>query len=60
MNGGQTIGSNTGFGMVFLVALLGLALASLVVLTPWHSSDLPGGGHSHNVVEKQAPRQATR
>jgi hypothetical protein len=41
--------------MVFLVALLGLALASLVVLTPWHMSDLNGGAQHGAAVEKHAP-----
>lgn len=52
MNGGRAVDPGTGFGMVFLMAVLGLALASLVVLTPWHMSDLPGGAPQHSVVEK--------
>jgi hypothetical protein len=42
MSGQRVAQEDDGWGMVFVVALLGLTLAALVVLTPWHLSDLSG------------------
>jgi hypothetical protein len=42
MSGPRVSQQEGGWGMVFAVALLGLALAALVVLTPWHLRDLSG------------------
>jgi hypothetical protein len=42
MNGPRGARESTGWGTVVAVALLGLVAAALVMLTPWHTSDLPG------------------
>jgi hypothetical protein len=60
MNGRYELRQSTGWGTVVLVAVLGLVLAALVVLTPWHVSDLPGAGGGASpprdtVVEVRAP-----
>jgi hypothetical protein len=43
MNGRRVERQSTGWGTVVAVALLGLALAALVVLMPWRIGDAPGG-----------------
>ena len=63
MNAQRALRQNDGWGMVFMVALLGLAVAALVVLTPWHIRDLPGGDRPSSssrdtVVEVQSPQGA--
>jgi|RhiMetdeSRZDD1v2_1073273.scaffolds.fasta_scaffold3614817_1 hypothetical protein len=60
MNSRRDVAQSAGWGTVLAVALLGIALAALVVLMPWHVSDLPGGSKSSSssrgtVVEVRAP-----
>ncbi|MCW2502693.1 MAG: hypothetical protein JWO79_977 [Actinomycetia bacterium] len=60
----QSAGQDAGWGMVFAVALLGLALAAAVILTPWHLSDVQGGSRgadsaSDSVVKEQKTDQGT-
>ena len=50
MSGQRAVEQDGGWGVVFAVALLGLTLAALVVLTPWHLSDLSG--------QRQGPQSA--
>jgi hypothetical protein len=63
MNGQRSLEEDAGWGMVFAVALLGLAVAALVVLTPWHLRDLPGAGDHTSprdtVVEVQSSNGTT-
>jgi hypothetical protein len=46
MNGRRVERQSTGWGTVVAVAVLGLALAALVVLTPWRIGELPGARNS--------------
>lgn len=44
MNGQRVARQSTGWGTVVMVALLGLALAAAVVLTPWRIGEPPTAG----------------
>jgi hypothetical protein len=59
MRGSSALAQSAEWGIVVAVPLLGLAVAALVALTPWHLSDLPGGhqppGHQP-AVEVRAPQ----
>jgi len=63
MNGRRVARERTGWGTVVAVALLGIALAALVVLTPWRIGDPPGvrdglstPGDTVKQVQLQKPR----
>ncbi len=58
MNGRRVARQSTGWGTVVAVALLGLTLAALVVLMPWHVGDEPGARNSLSTPDDAASYQA--
>lgn len=63
MNGRRVARESTGWGMVVAVALLGIALAALVVLTPWRIGAPPtpreGLSSQHDAVS-EVPQPAAK